>query len=414
MKKIYVILFIVFISTIKISIAQTDTVKNNLPNVYIDCNECDMEYTKKQVDFVNYVRERRAADLHILVTGSETGSGGFTAILLFYGQNKFAGKNDTLTFSVKPNTAEEIIKEKFVKVLKLGILKYLTNTNMLDNVSINFKTDKKNQITETQDPWKYWVFRIASHAWYNGESSYKHLSLYDHISANKITEKFKFEFYIGNNYNESHYMYDNNDIVGINNNYWLQNKTVFSLTDHWSAGFSSGASSSTYSNILIAGNVMPAIEYDVFPYSKSTIKQFRIMYRVGPAYKNYIDTTVFNKTEEILFRNDLLIGYATNKKWGNIEFKFIGGTYLHDVSLNSVSFSTDLSINILKGLSFNLSGQVSFIHDQISLPKDEASLENVLIRTQQLPTTFNYYTSVGLSYTFGSIYNNVVNPRFDD
>jgi hypothetical protein len=62
-----------------------------------------MEYTKKHVDFINYVRERRAADLHIIVTGSETGSGGFKATLLFYGQNKFAGHNDTLSFSIKPS-----------------------------------------------------------------------------------------------------------------------------------------------------------------------------------------------------------------------------------------------------------------------------------------------------------------------
>ncbi len=414
MKKIYVILFVIFIFTIKLSLSQTDSIKNNLPNVYIDCNDCDMEYTKKHVDFVNYVRERRAADLHIIVTGSETGSGGFLATLLFYGQNKFAGHNDTLSFSIKPSTSDEIVKEKFVKVLKIGIIKYLTNTKMIDNVSINFKTDKKNQITETEDPWNYWVFRTSVNGWYNGESSYRHFNIYDHISANKITEKFKLELYVGNSYNESHYLYDGNDIVGVNNNYWFSNKTVFSLGEHWSSGFSSRVSSSTYSNFLISANIMPAVEYDVFPYSKSTIKQFRILYRIGPVYNNYIDTTVFGKTEELLFRNDLLIGYATNKKWGTIEFNLVSGAYLHDLSLNRVSFSTYISINILKGLSFNLSGQLSFIHDQISLSKTGASLEDVLIRTQQLPTTFNYYSSIGLSYTFGSIYNNVVNPRFDD
>ncbi len=414
MKKIFIIFLVFFLSSTKVLLAQNDTTNNNLPNIYIDCNDCDMEYIKKHVDFVNYVRERRVADLHIIVTNSETGSGGDKITLLFYGQNKFAGRNDTLCFSIKPSTSDELIKEKFIKILKLGIIKYLTNTSIIDNVSVNVKPNDKNKITETKDQWNYWVFNTAIYGWYNGESSYKNFNFYDHISAKKITDKFKLELYVGNSYNESHYIYNGNDIIGKTNNYWFSNKTVFSINNHWSSGFSTALTSSTYSNFLISTNIMPAVEYDVFPYSESTIKQFRIMYRIGPVYNSYIDTTVFNKTKELLFRNDLLIGYATNKKWGTIEFKLVGGTYLHDISLNRVSVSTDISINILKGLSINISGQLSFIHDQISLSKAETSLENVLIRTQQLPTTFNYYSNVGLSYTFGSIYNNIVNPRFDD
>jgi len=43
-----------------------------------------------------------------------------------------------------------------------------------------------------------------------------------------------------------------------------------------------------------------------------------------------------------------------------------------------------------------------------------ASLEEILLRRRELETSYYYYFSIGLSYTFGSIYNNVVNPRFDD
>jgi len=34
------------------------------------------------------------------------------------------------------------------------------------------------------------------------------------------------------------------------------------------------------------------------------------------------------------------------------------------------------------------------------------------VRQRQLRTSYRYYLAVGISYTFGSIYNNVVNPRF--
>ncbi|MDZ7341730.1 MAG: hypothetical protein ONB27_10280 [candidate division KSB1 bacterium] len=47
-----------------------------------------------------------------------------------------------------------------------------------------------------------------------------------------------------------------------------------------------------------------------------------------------------------------------------------------------------------------------------ALPLAGATLEEVLLRQRQLETSYNYWTSIGLSYTFGSIYNNIVNPRF--
>jgi len=55
---------------------------------------------------------------------------------------------------------------------------------------------------------------------------------------------------------------------------------------------------------------------------------------------------------------------------------------------------------------------VASVHNQISLPRGEASLEDVLLRRKMQATEYQFSTSFGLTYTFGSIYNNVVNPRF--
>ncbi len=405
--------FLLVLPISKIQAQENDSIKNNLPKIFLDCSECDMAYTKDHLTFVNYVRERRAADLHILVTGSETGSGGFKVMIIFYGQNRFAGKNDTLLFSVEPSTSDEIVKEKFVKALKIGILQFMTESDLFDDITIKYSGTNDTQVKETEDPWNYWVFRTSLNGRYNGESSYQNYNFHTRLSANRITEKWKLEFSLSNSYNESHYIYGDDEILGITRSYWFYHTMVKSISDHWSVGHTISTSSSSYSNTNYAFSWHPAVEYDVYPYSESTIKQFRIMYSIGPGYSSYIDTTVFGKTKELLFSHSLQIAYETNQKWGNIGFDISTGSYLHDFSLNYARFSSDLSLNLFKGLSLYLYGSVSFIHNQVSLSKDEVSLENVLIRTQQLPTTFNYYASVGFSYTFGSIYNNVVNPRFD-
>lgn len=41
-----------------------------------------------------------------------------------------------------------------------------------------------------------------------------------------------------------------------------------------------------------------------------------------------------------------------------------------------------------------------------------ATLEELLLRRSELASDYRYGFSVGLSYSFGSVYSNVVNPRF--
>jgi hypothetical protein len=46
------------------------------------------------------------------------------------------------------------------------------------------------------------------------------------------------------------------------------------------------------------------------------------------------------------------------------------------------------------------------------LPKGNLTREEVLLRQTQLATGYRARAYAGLSYTFGSVFNNVVNPRF--
>ena len=67
---------------------------------------------------------------------------------------------------------------------------------------------------------------------------------------------------------------------------------------------------------------------------------------------------------------------------------------------------------MFKGLFFSVFGSVSLIRDQLSLPKGGVTPEEILLKRQELATSYDYSASIGFSYTFGSIYSSVVNPRF--
>ena len=157
---------------------------------------------------------------------------------------------------------------------------------------------------------------------------------------------------------------------------------------------------------------MPGIEYNIFPYSESTRRQFRFLYRAGMEYNNYIDTTIYNKASETLALNTLSAAYQVVQKWGSVNISCNWRNYLHDFSKRNLNVNGYINLRVFKGLSVNCGVGASLIHDQLSLVKGGATTEEILLRRKELETQYSFFTSFGISYTFGSIYNNVVNPRF--
>ena len=125
-----------------------------------------------------------------------------------------------------------------------------------------------------------------------------------------------------------------------------------------------------------------------------------------------IGNAFYNKKEEFLVAQSLRATLVLQQKWGSVSTSLTGSNYFHDFSKNQLSLFTQLQWRIVGGLSMNLYGGGSIIHDQLNLPGYGATDEEVLTEQKELSTSYNYFASFGISYTFGSIYNNVVNPRF--
>ena len=189
---------------------------------------------------------------------------------------------------------------------------------------------------------------------------------------------------------------------------------VNSFSTHWSAGGFYRAYHSVYRNIGLSQSVAPAIEYSFFPVSQFTRRQFRVIYQLGVRSLHYIEPTIFDKTQEILPYQQLTGVFGVTQPWGTLSADITAYQYLHDLSKNRLSLNIDVSWRILQGLAVNIQGRASLINNQISLARSVIDPDTALLNGRQLPTNFNYYSSVGLSYTFGSINNSIVNPRFSN
>jgi hypothetical protein len=97
--------------------------------------------------------------------------------------------------------------------------------------------------------------------------------------------------------------------------------------------------------------------------------------------------------------------------WGSLGASASFQNYLRNFSENRIGLSGFTNIRLAKGLSLNIFGDYGRPRDQLSLERGEASDEEVLLRLRQLQTNYTYYTQIGLSYSFGSIFSAVVNPR---
>lgn len=413
MKKI--ICFILFISVIQVSFAQEptetiDTLRRDALKVFLDCMFCDEDYVKREIPFVNYVRDRKEAQVHLMVTSQRTGSGGREYTFHFLGQNEFTGMSDTLVYVSSTDNTWDETREGQVDLIKLGLVRYVVKTPFAKRISVNFEQAKREELVE--DKWNSWVFRNRLSGYFSGESSYSSHSVSGSISVSKVTPEWKMDFNARYNINGDRFELDDETLISTRRSKSFRSTIVKSLGEHWSVGGRYGIFSSTYSNYKLSLNFSPGIEYDIFPYSESTRKQLRILYSVGYRFNNYEDTTIYDKTKEGLLGHNLDIAFEVTQKWGSVE-AFLGwNNYFHDWSKNSLSLNTYLNLRIAKGLSFNLGGGASMIHNQLSLVKGGASTEEILLRRKQIKTQYYIFTHFSITYTFGSIYSNVVNPRF--
>lgn len=393
----------------------SDSTRAKAVKIFLDCGDCDMNYTRQEIPYINYVRDVREAEVFILVTDQDAGSGGEQFTFTFQGQGKFKGLNDTLIFTSSPDQTSTIIREKRTNMLKMGLMRYVAKTPLFNEIEINHNKDLESE--EVIDRWNNWVFELSTEPQYESEETNKQLELRNSINVSKITPDIKLEIEMDHFFNREKFIENVNTDSASTSTYttsalMISNLFVKSISDHWSAGVLWDLGSSTRENFSFRTDLLPSIEYDIYPYSEATHRQLRILYSAGVQINNYIDTTVYNKIKETLYLQRMNVAFQLQKKWGSINLLLMGSNYFHDFSKNRIELIGSIRIRIFKGLSLDINGGVAHINDQLSLNKGDITEAERLLQLRELATKYRVEGGIELTYTFGSIYNNVVNPRF--
>ncbi|MBA4321897.1 MAG: hypothetical protein C0408_03670 [Odoribacter sp.] len=387
-----------------------DTLRKGAAKVFIDCRSCDMNYTRQNIPYINYVRDVREAQVYLLVTSQNAGSGGNQFTITFQGQGEFIGMNDTLVYTSTPDETSTVIREKKTNLMKMGLMRFVAKTPVFNEIEITHNSDLEQE--QVVDRWNNWVFELSSSPRYTAQESAKRLQFENSLNISRITPDFKLEIEVDQSINRRRYIDEESDTTYIKTDNTLDMLFVKSLGDHWAAGLKWDNGTSTEENYYFNTSFMPSVEYNFFPYSEATHRQLRILYSIGYAHSRYIDSTIYDKVRETFFLHELRIAYQVQQKWGSINISLSETNLLTDLSKNGIELNANLRLRIIKGLSLSLNGGISYNNYQPNLRKGEISEADRLLQLKQLASSYFVQGGLSLTYTFGSIYNNVVNPRF--
>lgn len=385
-----------------------------LLRIYLDCNFCDSEYLKTEIKFVDYMRDRKDADVHVLVTTENTGGGGTAWTLKFIGLNTFEGHTHTLTFSTERNATNDDQRKEIARVLKIGLVAYASGTPAIKSLNVTYTQPvAASAAAKKKDPWNYWVFRLSTNGNLSGEASSNNRSFRFNGSANRTTDNWKISLSANRSENRSSYDLGNGERFKSKQSSWGGSSTIVkSAGPRLSFGARSNASGSTFSNQDLALSVMPGVEFDFFPYRESSRRSLTLSYSAGVVHNNYTKETIFDKMAETLPRHSMGLSLGLRQPWGSISSSVDFSQHLNKLDRTNLGLFGSADVRLFKGFSFNVFGNYSRIRDQISLKKGSASTEDVLLRLRQIRSGYSYFMGFGVSYSFGSIFNSVVNPRY--
>lgn len=387
--------------------------------VFLDCQNvfCDRNYLITELPYVLLTQDRLDAEVHALITGLGTGGGGQQLTIALLGQRRFDGRVDTLVANIPPNSTDDQQRQELARVLQLGLTPFLLRTGAAERFSLSYRAAPGDSAgggtSGIVDPWNFWVYRVSTNGSVGAESRSSDYEIEANASAVRITEAWKIIFDAEWEYNANKFELDSSTVEFALRSASFEAIALKSVTDHWSTGAGLSIGLDEFRNQDFSASLDLATEWNYFPWREATRRQLVFIAGISNRYFDYAEETLYERTSE--WRTALVTKVATEARqpWGSLFAGIEHIRYLHATDVYSATLYFNADVRISRGVSVFFGGNASKVNDQLYLPRGDAEDDEILTEQRELATAFRVNAYAGLSFRFGSIFNNVVNPRFD-
>lgn len=385
--------------------SQTDKIK-----VFLSCN-CDDIYIKQNTLLLDYVRDRTQSDIEVFVFDISNASGGRNFTFEYKGKNDFQNKENKISTNITQNLTFNEAREVLLKTYKMGMVHFLQNTVFQNQVDVSFNDQMDIPQEMSFDQWKNWVFEISGSFNFENEESINEEEYNVGFDIDRVTEMWRVRSYFRQRRAVKFFSGDEENFTSERNSTYFSGSLVKSISDHFSTGIFGSYQKDTFRNYKSFFNFSPALEYNFIPYNEVLTREITLAYKLGYNFYEYLEETLYGFLDQKMFNQSLTLNLRFREKWGSIYSYMVASQFLDQPDQNRLTLNNNINLRIVRGLSLRISGSFQLIRDQINLPKGEASIEDLLLRQRQISTNYQNRISMGLSYTFGSIFNNIVNTR---
>lgn len=400
---------------------ESQTTRSNTLRVYLDCStrNCDENLFRTDISFVDWVRDRTQADIHLIITSTQTGGGGAVYSLDFVGLQDLAGNGDELSYTSLSTETDTETRNGLSRVIAVGLARYSTLVGRHEVFSIasvarpaSTQTDSLVSEDEVDDPWNFWVFEVGLTTNLSGEETRTNSRFEPSFEASRTTETWNFEFGIDGDFRRDERDRSTGGTIVDERTNWSSDVSLsYAFRDNWSLGGEARVGSSSSRNEDLSSSAFGIVEYSVYPYAEAPRRSFTARYYLGMRYYDWEEQTIYGEVKEAHPEHEFRLRYFQRQTWGNASVTLNLSQYLHDTQFWNARIDGNMNFRITQGLSLNLRGNYSLIEDQLFISAGGLTDEEILLGNYDRPTDFEYSLRVGITYEFGSIFNNVVNNR---
>jgi hypothetical protein len=407
------------------------------PQLFLNCTaECFELFLRQELSHFDLVRDRHQASFEVLIAAQPAGSGGIAyRVTLFQrerglhlggvggtriakpalggGEAPRVAPITSRQVTRRPGQPEVVFRAELLDAVLRLLYAVLIGTPQEARFRLSLPPRSGEVLERLADPWDYWVLMPELEGEGEAGSGYYFADLGGNLTIRRITDRHKLRLRLSYWRSLSSFEFEDGSSIS-GDVYGFAGNAVYarSLGARSALGLTATVRASEFDNLERHAHYGPVFEVNLFPYTENASRQLRLSYQAGVWYNDYFERSAEGELSELRYYHAATAVADVNQPWGSVQIAAQLNSFLRQPSQFRLALGGQLALLLFEGFSLQFEGTSAWVRDQINVRARPLEDSEVLLFTAEQPTRFTLEATFGFSYTFGSVHNTIVNPRF--